>query len=340
MSTFILPVIEIEQVIQKLIVLRDKTVATSQFPTTKPSAQPNEYTKIDAMISNWNTILTTYRSQTGDLTYAFTNELTQYNDMVNSFYNYQHTQNTVAVAGLSAQAAMQGIVYIIGISLSGLGFTKYGNPAFYGEMTLKAIQAVIFTALQSTLHDYCSDMDIRNQYQFDSYNTHICQDFSNSKWQYFTNFFKDVCSMQTGFDSASDLSTFYGNLCLNGSPVDPSTIPGGVESSGIDQTLFQFLQSNKAYLTFGAQLSTSLMWTSSVTSSLTHTTTFTNNHDNEIDLTGVTVMQLGVEDESSYAVKIGSTYNIAVGQTSTRTESTQRTVVINFGDADQGTTFK
>ena len=335
LTTFILAVYEIEGLIENLIVLRDKTVDLSQFPTTSPSPQPNDYTNIDNSINNWKSILSTYRSQTGDLTYAFTNELKQYNDIVNSFYQYQQTQKDIADAGTTVQSLIK-VLILIG-NYNG-GATEYMNPGYYAVRATNIVQTVLFISIQGTLRNYC-DMGIRNQYQFSRYNTHICQDFSVDKWKYFQSFFQDVCAIHTGFDSSSDLSTFYGNICMSGKPVKTSTIPGGVESSGMNQTLYQFLQSNKAYLTFGASTGTTLSWTTDVTSSLTHITKFSNQFDEEIELGGNVEILAGGADQSKYTVSLASSYNVDVGQASSRIEKTSRTVIIDLGDDDKGTTF-
>ena len=282
-STFVLPVVEIEQIIASLTVLRDQTVALSQFPTTAPSPSSNDYTKINATIATWNSILNTYRKQTGDLTTAFTNEMAIYNNVVNSFYNYANDQNIVRNTGLSFQTivfALHELARIYSLYTSIAAFPNVAGLA----MTLidKITIAIIFTSVQSTLLNYCNDLYIRNNYVFKSYETNICNDFDNRKWKYFNNFLKNACDMKIGFDTNSNsidsrtgISTFYGQLCLTGNQVNPNQYPGGVQASGVSQSMFQFLQSNKAYLTFGAQADTKLIWSSNVMSSLEHITKFT-----------------------------------------------------------------
>ena len=99
-STFILPVIEIEQIIMKLTTLRDKTVALSKFPTTAPSSQPNDFTKIEKMIGNWNSILTTYRSQTdSSVNSAFSKEMSLFDKVATEFSKFQETQSDFRVSG-------------------------------------------------------------------------------------------------------------------------------------------------------------------------------------------------------------------------------------------------
>ena len=353
-STFIFPVIEIEQMIAQLTVLRDKTIALSQFPTSAPITAPpissknkpsitlstlelNDYQKINASIENWNTILRTYRQQTGDLTYGFTNEMQQYNSIVNSFYDFQSKQDKATNAARSVDKAIKTLTSIAQkVSL----FTRLAgnNPFLAVEIGVRIVQEIIFSKLQGTIRNLCNDMYVRNQKQFRSYGTHICQDFHDDRWTTFTNFFKDACSINTGFDSGSDFKQFYGQVCMKGQAIDQNKYPGGVEKSDVDQTLFHFLQSNKAYLTFGSQAPVSLKWTTSVSNSLTHTTSFYDSYDYGITVGGKNELSAGIKLDSTAEFSLATSYNINVGQGSTSTESTQRTVVINLGDSDQGNT--
>ena len=262
----------------------------------------------------------------------------QYNSIVNSFYDFQSKQDQATVAAVSVQSVIKTIQTIAqAVSLVTLA-AKGANPYLGVEIGVRVVQVIIFSSLQGTIRNLCNDMYVRNQKQFRSYGTHICQDFHNDRWTKFSNFFKDACSINTGFDSGSDFKQFYGQVCMKGETVDQTKYPGGVEKSDVDQTLFQFLQSNKAYLTFGSQAPVSLTWTTSVSNSLTHSTSFYNSLDNEINAEGKNELSAGIKLDSTAGFDLATSYNINVGQGSTSTESTQRTVVINLGDSDQGST--
>ena len=288
------------------------------------------------MINNWNSILSTYQSQTGDLTYAFTNEMKQYNDIVNAFYDYQLQQINSAAVYSSYLGLVKAVEVIAQVILLTTAPAAVFNAGGAYVIAARAIQLIIFDGLASTYTEYCDDKSIQSMNQFGSYEQNICNDFHNGRWTSFANFFQDVCSTNLGFEENSQLSTFYGNLCKTDKAVNPSLYPDGVESSGIDQSMFQFLQSNKAYLTFGSQTTTSLTWTSTVTNSLTHTTTFSNNLDNELNPEGKTKLIAGIKLQATMGFKLGTSYKVDIGQTSTGTESSLRTTVINLGDADQG----
>ena len=355
MTTFILPVVEIEQIIKKLTALRDKTVALSQFPTPSPiqatvqQTQLNDYEKVDKMIDNWKTILTKYRSQTGDLTTAFEKEMKQYNEIVNSFHGFLSKQDGFAGAGVGLQSTIKGLT---GLTQAVLFFkqivllrksintpAKFLNNMVLVEIGVRIVQQILFLSVQSDIRIYC-DYYIKNWNSFKDYGNNVCNDFHNNKWNDFANFFTNACQIKISFDTQSsdneDVKSFYGMLCTSSGKVDVNKYPKGVENSGIDQTLFQFLQSKKSFVTYGAQTSTSLTWTSTISSALTHTTKFSNNLDNEVVPEGELVLQLEGKLQSKIGFKISTSTLVTIGQASSQTETTVRTVVINLGDPDQG----
>ena len=340
-TTFILPIVEIEQIVASLTVLRDQTVALSQFPTTAPNPQPNDYTKINATIATWNSILNTYRKQTGDLTTAFTNEMAIYNNVVNSFYKFASDQNIVRNIGLGLQTvvfALHEIARIYSLYTSLAAFPNIQGLA--GMLNSKVVIAINFIAVQTTLHNYCNDLYIRNNYIFASYENNICIDFDNRKWKYFNNFLKNACDMKIGFDRSSNASTdipiFYGQLCRTEDQVNPNQYPGGVQASGVSQSMFQFLQSNKAYLTFGAQTDTKLTWSSNVMSSLEHITKFTMIEEEATKALGEWELSVVADLKSKLGFEVKTAYAISIGQTSKTEVANKVTTLISLGDKNEG----
>ena len=342
MNTFILPAIEIEEIIDKLTLLRDETVALSKFPTSIPSVGPavtttNDYEKINNMITNWNTILDTYRSQNGDSTTAFNNEMKLYNDVVNSFSGFQNKQDSSADVAAGVQGTIKGLQFIYQVISKSLVFQKTLNPLAAVEIIAKIVQTIIFLNLRGSLSSHCNDKYVLNQKQFDSYATNMCQDFSAKRWTQFSSFMNDACSMSLGFDSSSnDVAQFYGHLCMNGQSVDPNNYPGGVESSGTSQSLLQFLQSNKAYLTFGADTETTLSWTSTISNSLTHKTKFQFGLEDVNNPYGEMEMKSFIAAQSEIGFELGTNLDIEIGQDSERTEEAKRTVTVTLADDNDG----
>ena len=79
-TTFVLPVVEIESIILQLTSLRDKT---QYAPTTSPTAlEQSEYVRINSSIGNWNKVLNTYRKQTTEAKTAL------YRDMKCKFVDF------------------------------------------------------------------------------------------------------------------------------------------------------------------------------------------------------------------------------------------------------------
>ena len=349
MNTFILAVYEIEQIIEKLTVLRDKTVELSQFPTSAPvtpapslnipgSNDLNTYQEIDNMITNWKSILSTYRSQTGDLTTAFTTEMQQYNGIVNSFAQFQSAQNTAAQTAFDALATMKSLSYIYDAVSAAVLFSKFLNPLTILDVVARTIQIIVYVGVRQSIKNYCSDDYVNNQQQFGSYTQSICLDFDFNRWTNFATFFSDACSMSIDFDGTNnEAAQVYGQVCKTGGAVDPNNFPGGIENSGVSQSLFQFLQSNKSYVTFGAGADTTLSWTSTVSSSLTHQSSLTLSNENKNNPYGKEKISSFVSEESTIGYEIGTKYKIDVSQASTRTEDFHKTVQIKLSDPNDGT---
>ena len=316
--------------------------------TSAPSSL-NDYDKVDKMIDNWKTILSSYRKQTGDLTSAFETELKQYNEVVNSFSEFRTKQNDHSKAGVGIQATLQGSVGTIQAILFVLNLVRLLNvgnvlnPMMFVELAVRVVQQVLFLSIQSDIRIYC-DMYTKNWNSFGNYGNNICGDFADNKWNDFKNFFTNACQIKISFDKVSsnkeEVKTFYGMLCSSGAPIDVNKYPNNaVEKSGTDQTLFQFLRSNKSYVTFGSQAVTSLTWTSTVTNAVSHMTKFSNNLDNEIAPEGQFSANVGAELKSKIGFKMSTSTKVDVGQVSSQNEMTTRTVTVNLGDADQGTLF-
>ena len=353
MTTFILPVIEIEQIIIKLTNLRDKTISLSKFPTTAPiqAVQPsNDYEKLNKMVNNWNTVLSNYRKQSEDLTAPFENEIKVYNMIVSKFYDYQQTQHDFQRSGAVLSKLIKSIemiislVNLVGPNLLGKAATLI-NPAYYVQLGARTIETILFLELSGVILNYCEGY-LRNWGEFRKYANNICKDFDSKKWQYFTDFFDNACNIKIGFDSTDDkgqsdekatYDLYYGQLCKRSDPVNEKDYPGNkIESSGVNQQLFQFLRSNKAYLTFGAQTTTNLIWTSTVSSGYSHTTQFSTNQDSEIDSGSKVELKTGFKSISKAGVKFVTSQKIDIKQDSTQTETNMRSVVVNLGDPDQG----
>ena len=342
-STFILPVIEIERIVTKLVSLRDQTIALSSFPTsapatTSPTALPNDYQQINQTITNWNSILTTYRSQTNSLqsTTALTFEANLYNKIVNGFVNYQNTQIKVTGTATTVANIIDAIIVIISIvsDIADTGFDAFTVL----EIAAVAVEKIIFSGILSTFSNYCGDVFNTNQKLFGTYTNNICKDFNSNNWNSFTDFFQDACSMSIDFDGEAQASDFYGQVCKQEGNPSGNTIPGGIEiSNDGGQTLFQFLKSTKKYLTFGANAPTTLTWNTAIDNSLTHQTSFSPTKEDDIGgngqfFTGAAFAEAG----SMHDVTIGSVYSLNVDQYSSKTEASQRQVSIFLDDEDVG----
>ena len=297
------------------------------------------------MIDNWNSILTTYRTQTDSFhTTAFSYEMTLYNKVVAGFVDFQNKQQTTRDAGALANDILSGLTGIY-ILLDILGaFGSFSNPLTIPYLVAKGVLFIIYNSVQySYIRASCNKgihitSDIENAPQFKGYNDNICQHFNNNEWSTIANFFTDACSLQIDFQGKADISEFYGHVCtsLKTNPLT-SDYPGGVEGSNGGQTLLQFLQSNTKYLTFGANAPTTLTWTSNIESSITHKTAFKLMSDSEIGLVGDSIDNfVGVDLRSKKTMLITQTQNIKIGQASSKTASSQRTVTITLDDEDVG----
>ena len=345
-----LPVYEIQQLVIKLQTLRDQTVALSQFPTSAPVQSStlapttlNDYQQINKMINNWQSILSTYQAQNSKLTDMFTNEMTQYNAIVNQWVAFQKIQDIGSITGTASQSIALGAEAIKSAlkALKYKEFTEVTNPMFLLKGITLVAQVLIFSGIQGQLLNYCGNMNIRNQFQFKDYTNNICQDFSSDNWNQFSNFFSNACSMPTTLstsDSSADSVYFYNQVCKTQALPSSSDYPGGLEAGvGKDQSLFQFLQSQKKYLTYGAGAPISFAWTSKITDSQDHKTSFTNEFETSSANEGATKAALVPYAETSkIKVELKENYKINVGQSASSEHENVRTVNVELGDEQMG----
>ena len=149
------------------------------------------------------------------------------------------------------------------------GIAAVANPGMYLQLGAKAAQLLTFGTIQATILEACTGDHLyaRNNFRFKNNINNICANFDSSKWNSVTNIFKSACTQNNGFDTnnrndnANNPQWFFGTLCDTRSEITSQTsgkYPGkGVTSSGVPQSLFQFLQKgNTAYVTFGSQTET------------------------------------------------------------------------------------
>ena len=310
LTTFILPVVDIEALIKKLTAIGS-------------AVDPADQLKIEKQVENWKTVLKNYRAHNGGLTDMFTADGKLFSDMLRSFSAFKKNGG-----------------------IREFEFKESFNSFFRDEKideikNLKEYDAINdFNKAFRNLDNQCSSL-------VGAYNDYLkttCSDFSSSKsdYQSLKEFLSSACNMPGSPDARNKNplknSVLFQGLCKRGSFADSKDIPGGLEvQSTKDDDLMGFMKSKDKYLTFGSNAPVTLTWTSTVSDSISTTATMdTSLSANDDDDGHVGGNILGVTGMKARTAGSSEGFLLSLGSTSDSSHEYSRTVTILLDDGDYG----
>ena len=297
------------------------------------STDQQDATKLTKQISNWNTVLTTYREYNSALTEAFSANTAQFQSVITQFKSFQQ-----------GQVSLNDFI-------SALDTNAYANDSF--------------TLGTGTISDFMHDLngafiDISNTcdevlpYTTGSsgslptstgssgnYLSTVCNDFSANTWQEFATMVMGACVLSEDGTPTNPLqqSVLFQQLCTSG-VVDGENVPGGLQDTSGIIGVMSFLGDRKKLITFGANSPLTLSWSSAVTDSRTFVTGYEVdallNIGGEVDIGG------GVEDfvfDGAFGAGGDQSIAISLGLDSHQTHGGELTVTVNLDDGDSGDFF-
>lgn len=318
-TTFVLPVFEIESVVSKLNKIRSNEAQTK--------GHEQYVRKLDKQISNWKTILQSYQSANEDVTPLFTAENRRLNDMVNHYHQY----TSLMLAGVTIVGVLESIIAII-TNVFEIASIGNANPATVIGVVATGVLRIAVQILMAVLEGLVTTCSYIIPSSSSPILSDACNDFDSGKWEDMIHILNGACTMPTLG------AAFLNKYCSTGS-VDAQDLENGlVGDKGL--SVYGFLNDPQKLLTFSAIAPMSLSWTSTVKSTRTFATDFTFTYQEsfaggfESDIFVVVVDSAGKIKGTIDTVK-----TITVGRTTDQIHESRRTVTITLGDGDPGDYF-
>ena len=319
LSTFVLSVMEIEDLIVQLTKVKSDGVSSGSISAEAAS-------NLDKQISNWQTVLTNYRAHNDDLTSLFTADELLFINVTQAYAKFQQG----SISDEDTVKALESIVSkYSAYALNAM--TSPRNVVRTDYTTFRTKFASVFKKLQGTCNSFVPGYT-------NPYLDTVCNDFNSVSWTKFTSVIDGPCDMPGSPLATSSLlrnSALFKNLCLSKIASNGTDIPGGVSSSGLRESMFGFLEDPTKYLTFGANAPITMTWTSTVGDAVSFSSNFASSlYDgfaNGPDITspfGILSSTLTF-DKNEASV-------ISIGKSSSQSHGTSRTITINLADFDTG----
>ena len=317
-TTYALPVIEIEMIIDKLSSLAQH-------------ASPDDAVKLNDLSANWNTVLSNYRFHNTDLTAMFSAEALQFSQAVNMFKAFQTGQLDAQDFASAVANTLDGLVDFpvitaIAYALNG-AFTQFKQTC----------DQVLPYNVGDTLAGASEDTGGAG-----SYLKGVCSDFDPDAWQSFATMITGACNgMSADGSSNNPLSStaLFQEMCAS-ETLTGDGVPGGLQTSNGPESLLGFLSDNKKLITFGANSPVQLSWTSTVSDSKTFNVEFESSRTLSADVLfkfGFDIFGVGIGTENDYGLK--NIFTLSLGKSSEEDHESERTVSVSLGDNEVGDFF-
>ena len=317
-TTYVLPVIEIEMIVDKLSSLVKYAAAS-------------DASKLSKLIGNWNSVLSDYRSHNSDLTSMFSAETLQFNQAVKQFKDYQTGQTDAQDFASAVANTLDGVIDFPFIATLAYAL----NGAFF-QIKETCDQVLPYT-VGDTLAGAQEDTGGAG-----SYLKAVCDDFDPNDWRSFATMINGACTdISADGEPMNPLSStrLFAQLCAS-ETLTGDFIPGGLQSSSGPETLLGFLSDNKKLVTFGANSPMELSWTSTVSESRTFNVEFESSRTLTADiLFGLELEVFGVGLDTKNDVGLTNTFKLHLGKSSEEEHENERTVTVSLGDGDSGDYF-
>ena len=310
-TTFVLPVIEIEDIIERL-----KGVV-------EEDSNPTDKQQLTTQIEHWETVLDTYRAGNDDFPPIFNEEALRFNSMANSFANYK-----------TGQLSIDDFVNSLNPDLTYPSWTFNTPDSSTVRNRMNDLQGQ-FNSLTTT----CDEVLLNPSADSSSFLNTVCSDLSAANWNAFAQLLTGACINLDNADPIVSTSEFSRRMCRTEDITDPNNeVPGGV--AGGTASLFGFLSSTTPqFVTFGAYETLEMSWKSEITNSKTFTVGFTVNQEYSLALNLDTENVIGIVD---IILKTGGELSITALDLSLEKQSgtshvDERVITVEMGDDDDGT---
>ena len=296
-STFVLPVMEIEALIDRLYKVRDNSTGT-------------DMSAIQKQINNWRTVLINYQAYNVDTAAMFATETLQYSAMVTSFDNWRN--------GLITDTEYVSVVD----STIGAGSFSAFRSAFSGS--LYQLQSLCGGVLPSYQNEYlgtvCRDFESSQWNSFFGAITGACAlpsgpNSANPLSQ--SGAIAQLCQQR--------VASFAGDLPKQ-----------ALATSGAD-SMFEFLNDSTKFITFGASSPLKMSWTSTVSDSATTVSGLDLQEASAFSAAGANAYTVSAGALSFLEdLSVGKEFSLSLGRSSSSSHSYERTVSITLDDNDVG----
>lgn len=318
-TTYVLPVYEIEMIVDKLEILKAKVESSTDSDKTETVH------RLDTQIANWKKVLLNYRSYNNDKFPMFDAETMQFQKMVNTFTKWKE--------GSLNNDEYKKVVLEETVPLHGLNFIPgLAYPEFLAMSTAQSLFYMAFSVQQT-----CENVvpSYRNEYV-----SAVCNDFSASKWNDFKTAIFDACDMpELGSENISPLrnSPLVNKMCQERAAASAKDMPKGeLDATGPD-SMFGFMKDKTKYFTFGSSSPFTMSWTIAITDTLTQSV--------NLDSALTSALNYKLEAEVNVAGPYVSfnheidgniDYAFTIGKSLDSSHSYERTVSVTFQDDDNG----
>lgn len=342
LTTYVLAVYEIEDLVQKL---EEKIIDLELDPKYEGDNVDKENLKIQ--VENWNTVLRKYRKHNGDHTAMLSAQIAQFNDMTNAFSTFQDSQRDIDWDFVWQR--FRGNYFSMGGGLmNALSVKAFPANLFFKALADSAVGAMalsfygLFRISMDEAMSQCINVvpGYTNRVQ-----SRICKDFDANKWKDFWSAVSNSCDMLGNPTSDTRIGELpiAQSLCESRRAGENlfENVPGGLLESGEsieDFDMFSFLKDQKRLITFGAQTTFSMDFTSTVSDSVATSL------DLKHEVPGLStkggfenkfsLFKVNVKAELELGFKMKE--QISVSKTHSQSKSFERTVSIKLGDKDQG----
>ena len=317
-TTYALPVVEIEMIIDKLSSL-------AQY------ASPDDAIKLNDLSANWNTVLSNYRSHNNDLTSMFSAEALQFSQAVKNFKAYQKGQLNVQDFASAVANTLDGLVDFDAIT----DIAGALNRAF--TQVKQSCDQVLPYNVGDTLVGASGDTGGAG-----SYLKGVCNDFDPDAWQSFATMITGACtgiSADGSPDNPLSSTPLFQQMCAS-ERLSGGGIPGGLQTSTGPESLLGFLSDNKKLITFGANSPMELSWTSTVSESKAFTVEFQSSRTvQEEHLYHFEFEVFGIGEKTNNDYGLNNVFTLYLGKSSEEDHESERTVTVSLDDDDDGDFF-
>ena len=239
-------------------------VIVDKLSSLVPYATPDDAIRLNKLITNWNTVLSNYRSHNTDLTSMFSAEALQFSQAVNMFKAYQQGQMDAQDFASAVANTLDGV-----LDFPFIAAIAYALNGAFTEFHQTCDQVLPYT-VEDTLSRASEDTGGAG-----SYLKGVCSDFDPDAWQSFATMINGACTGISADGSTNPLHStlLFQQLCAS-ETLTGDSIPGGLQTATGPESLLGFLSDNSKLITFGANSPMDLSWTSVVSDSKTFTVEF------------------------------------------------------------------